>query len=58
MVTNEKYMVYDKKSVMTKELEGLLKGCYTFLSLDKEEQKKHYDYDKLTETAKMLRECY
>lgn len=56
--TNEKYILYDNKKELNSQLEGLLMGCYTFLSMDKKEQKSYYDYDNLKSTAKMLDECY
>ncbi len=56
--TNEKYVLIDKKKMMNNQMEALLMGCYTFLSLDKKEQKKYYDLDIIAETAKMLDECY
>jgi len=56
--TNEKYILYDKNKAMKTGLESLLKGCYTFLSMSKKEQKKCYDYDSINKTIKMLDECY
>lgn len=56
--TQEKYVLIDKKKMMNNKMEGLLMGCYTFLSMDKKEQKKCYDLDRIAQTAKMLDECY
>lgn len=57
-LTNEKYVLYNKKKDLNQQLEGLLMGCYTFLSMDKKEQKSYYDLDNISKTAAMLNECY
>lgn len=56
--TNETYLLYKDKKDLNGKLEGLLMGCYTFLSLDKKEQKQYYDIDNIVKTTKMLDECY
>lgn len=56
--TNERYILYKKKKEVNAQLEGLLKGCYTFLSLEKKAQKQYYDLDNLTKTVTILDECY
>lgn len=58
LITNETYLLYQNKKYLTEKLEGLLMGCYTFLTLDKKQQKEYYDLDNIAETAKMLEECY
>lgn len=55
--TKEQYILFDRKRGM-ESLEGILKGCYTFLSMSKKEQRQCYDFDKIKETTKMLDECY
>lgn len=57
MATKDTYVLFDRKRGM-ESLEGVLKGCYTFLAMDKREQKKYYDFDKIKETVKMLDNCY
>lgn len=56
--TNEKFILYNHKSTADDQLEGLLMGCYTFLSLEKGEQKEYYKLKNIKETVKMLDECY
>ena len=56
--TNEKYKLYKNKKMMNKELEGLLNGCYTFLTMDKKDQKPYYNVDNIKQTLSMLSECY
>jgi hypothetical protein len=56
--TNEKFVLYNHKSTADDQLEGLLMGCYTFLSLEKGEQKEYYKLKNIKETVKMLDECY
>ncbi|MFK8044642.1 MAG: hypothetical protein AB8B72_04055 [Crocinitomicaceae bacterium] len=56
--TNNQTILYKDKDVMTERLEGILMGCYTFLELDKKEQKEFYDIDNLKRTFKILEECY
>ena len=56
--TNETYLLYKDKKDLNGKLEGLLMGCYTFLSLDKKEQKQYYDIGNIAKTTKMLDECY
>lgn len=56
--TNEKYILYKNKKDMNSQLEGLLNGCYTFLTMDKKEQKRYYDVDNIKATLTMLSECY
>jgi len=56
--TNEKTILYRDKDVMTEKLEGILMGCYTFLEMDKKEQKEFYDIDNLKRTFKILEDCY
>ncbi|MEZ5195895.1 MAG: hypothetical protein R2764_05720 [Bacteroidales bacterium] len=58
LMTNETYLLYQDKKYLKEKLEGLLMGCYTYLMLDKKEQKDYYDLDIIGETAKMLDECY
>lgn len=43
--TQEQYLLYKNKKDMNTQLEGLLNGCYTFLTMDKKEQKTYYDID-------------
>lgn len=54
--TNEKTVLY--KDGYKDKMEPILLGCYTFLSLDKSEQKDYYKMDNMKSTAKMLDECY
>ncbi|MFK8037672.1 MAG: hypothetical protein AB8B74_05235 [Crocinitomicaceae bacterium] len=56
--TNEKIVLYKDKSHMTEKLEGILMGCYTFLELDKKEQKEFYEFDNIRRTFRTLEECY
>ncbi len=56
--TNNKMILYKDKDVMNDKLEGLLMGCYSFLELDKKEQKVFYDIDNIKKTFKMLDSCY
>ncbi len=56
--TQETVLLYKDKKDLNAKLEGLLMGCYTFLSLDKKAQNKYYNIDNITETTKMLDECY
>ena len=56
--SNEKFILFKKKSEMNKNLEGLLMGCYSFLLLEKSAQKPFYDLDNIVKTAKMLDACY
>lgn len=58
LTTNETTILYQNKKYLKEKLEGLLMGCYTFLSLDKKAQKEYYDLDIIGETVKMLDECY
>jgi hypothetical protein len=51
-------VLYNHKSTADDQLEGLLMGCYTFLSLEKGEQKEYYKLKNIKETVKMLDECY
>ncbi len=56
--TGEKFILYNHKSTADDQLEGLLMGCYTFLSLEKGEQKQYYKLKNIKQTVKMLDECY
>jgi len=56
--TGEKYVLYKNKKDMNSQLEGLLNGCYTFLTMDKKEQKQYYDINNIEQTLAMLSECY
>ncbi|MFD1552397.1 hypothetical protein [Putridiphycobacter roseus] len=51
-------VLYKDKDLMNDKLEGLWMGCYTFLELDKKEQKTFYDMDNVKTTFKMLDECH
>ncbi len=46
------------KSDFKKQMEVLLMGCYTYLSLDKKDQKQYHDFKLLKATLEMLDECY
>jgi hypothetical protein len=56
--SGEKFILYNHKSTADDQLEGLLMGCYTFLSLEKSAQKEYYKLKNIKETVKMLDECY
>jgi len=56
--TNETLLLYQDKKYLKGHLEGLMMGCYTYLMLEKKEQKKYYDLNIIGETAQMLDECY
>lgn len=55
--TNKKTIVYNGKGG-DDDLKALLMGCYTFLSLDKSQQKDCYKLKNIKETLKMIDACY
>ena len=56
--TGESYLLYDDRKYYTEKLEGLLMGCYTFVTMDKKVQKEYYDFENLRKTLELLDGCY
>ncbi|MEP1095408.1 MAG: hypothetical protein ABJG78_09880 [Cyclobacteriaceae bacterium] len=54
--SSEKTIVY--KSDYNKLIEGLLFGCYDFLSLEKSDQREHKKWNNLRKTVAYLDKCY
>lgn len=55
--TDQSETILHKENIK-EQLNPVMMGCYTFLSLDKSKQKKYFDTEQLREVGNMLNECY